>query len=422
MNQKVKVLALRVLGVMTALALAGPTTLQAQEKDAGRKPQTAEVVLVRGPVSPSQLLSDKLGGSKATGEAKEYKPDSLAELVGERATAIREYRVLSAASRSYGTTQVEVFQAENVFAAFGLFTYNCGLIGATADRAVGSGSGSSPGQLTFWKDRYVARLSDSGKRPGVTSQLATLASLVATAIENSDADVMRPNLLESLPGDPGARKNERYFLGPESLSTFVRGGREMFDFAGRAEAVLADYAQDAAPALSAAVGYAATKPRTPMKLLILECHTPQFATDAMTRATAYIESLPVDQKQQTILKREGNYIVEATGFNSRESARQLVDSVKYPYTVKWLRNPLWPTNDPWRAQKAAQVLVSTFALLGIMILAVLVVGGAVGSLVFLKRRKQQMEVFSDAGGMLRLELDPFEKAILGLPSARSGEE
>ena len=419
MNQKVKDFALRVLGGMTALSLTGSASLNAQEKDAGRKPQTAEVVLVRGPLSPAQLLPDKLGSSKATSEAREYKPDSLTELVGERAAAVREYRVLSAASRSYGTTQVEIFQAENALAAFGLFTFNCGLIGATADKAVGSGSGSSQGQLTFWKDRYVARLSDSGKRPGVASQLASLASMVATAIENSDADAMRPNLLESLPGEPGARKNERYFLGPESLGTFVRGGREMFDFAGRAEAVVAEYAQDnsqAQLALSAAIT------RAPMKLLILECHTPQFATDAMARATAYIESLPEGQKQQTILKREGNYIVEATGFDKRDSAQQLVDSVKYPYTVKWLRNPLWPTNDPWRAQKAAQVLVSTFALLGIMILAVLVVGGAVGSMVFLRRRKQQLEVFSDAGGMLRLELDPFEKAILGLPSASSGEE
>jgi hypothetical protein len=46
----------------------------------------------------------------------------------------------------------------------------------------------------------------------------------------------------------------------------------------------------------------------------------------------------------------------------------------------------------------------------------------VGTLIFLKRRKRQLEVFSDAGGMLRLELDPFEKAILGLPSGRGSEE
>ncbi|HEV8482791.1 MAG TPA: DUF6599 family protein [Blastocatellia bacterium] len=414
-------MALRMLGGMAALSLAGFPALHAQEKDPGRKPQAAEVVLVRGPISPAQLLPDKLGGLKATSDAKEYKPDSLAELVSDRAAAFREYRVLSAASRSYGTTQVEVFQTENVFAAYGLFTYNCGLIGATADRAVGSDSGSSPGQMTFWKDRYVARLSDTGKRAGVASQpLAAIASVVAAGIGNSATDVMRPPLMGSLPGEPDARRSERYFLGPESLNIFVRGGREMFDFAGRAEAVLAEYAQDNTQA--PVPGSFPRKSRSPMKLLILECHTPQFATDAMARATRYIESLPEDQQQQTILKREGNYILEATGFDNRESAQQLVDAVKYPYTVKWLRNPLWPTNDPWRAQKAAQVLVSTFALLGIMILAVLVVGGAVGSLVFLKRRKRQLEVFSDAGGMLRLELDPFDKAILGLPSARSGDE
>jgi hypothetical protein len=232
---------------------------------------------------------------------------------------------------------------------------------------------------------------------------------------NGDAEVMRPNLLDNLPGDSGARRSERYFLGPESLGTFIRGGQEMFDFAGRAEAVVAEYVDPPAGSLPAGE-------RPPMKLLILECHTPQFATDAFARATGYIESLPEDQKPRTIIKREGNYIVEATDFVNREAARELVDSVKYPYTVKWLRNPLWPTNDPWRAQKTAQVLVSTFALLGIMILAVLVVGGAVGSLVFLKRRKRQLEVFSDAGGMLRLELDPFEKAILGLPAARGREE
>src|SRR6185436_2324534 len=113
MNQKVKVFALGVLGGMTALSLAGSASLKAQEKDAGRKPQTAEVVLVRSPVSPGQLLPDKLGSSKATSESREFKPDSLAELVGERVAAVREYRVLLAASRSYGTTQIDVFQAEN---------------------------------------------------------------------------------------------------------------------------------------------------------------------------------------------------------------------------------------------------------------------------------------------------------------------
>jgi hypothetical protein len=136
--------------------------------------------------------------------------------------------------------------------------------------------------------------------------------------------------------------------------------------------------------------------------------------------TAHIGTLPEDREQQKIVKREGNYIVHASDFENRELAQQLVDSVKYDYTVKWLRNPLLPTDDPWRVQKAGQMLVSTFGLLGLMVLAVLIGGGAVGTVIFLKRRKRQRAVFSDAGGMLRLDLDPFDEVLLGLPPARGG--
>ena len=422
MNQKLKILTLRLAAVIAAFSLAG-SPLHAEEKDSSRKPpQSAEVVLVRGPVSPAQLLPNVLGGLKAVGEAREFKPDSLSDLTSERSAAYMEYRVLSAASRLYGTTRVDVFQVANMFAAFGLFTYESGVTGAkTFEKPIGFDSASSPGQLIFWKDKYVARLSDSSKRQGAAgqSQLLALASSIAAGIGNAD-DAVRPPLLKSLPGEPGARISERYFLGPESLSSFVGGGRDMFTFGGRAEAVLAEYAQGKAP--NPGAGSPSNQSPSPMKLLILECHTPQFATDALNRAERYLESLTEDQREQTLLKREGNYIVEATGFEDRESAQQLVDSVKYEYTVKWLRNPLLPTNDPWRGQKTAQLLLSTFGVLGLMILSVLVVGGAVGSLIFLKRRKRQMEIFSDAGGMLRLELDPFEKAILGLPAGRSSEE
>jgi len=105
--------------------------------------------------------------------------------------------------------------------------------------------------------------------------------------------------------------------------------------------------------------------------------------------------------------------------DDRSAAQQLVDSVTYPYSVKWLRNPLWATTDPFRAQKAAAMLVSTFGILGLILLTVFVVGSGFGTLIFLHRRKQQRGVFSDAGGMMGLHLDPVEASLLGLPP-RSG--
>jgi hypothetical protein len=138
----------------------------------------------------------------------------------------------------------------------------------------------------------------------------------------------------------------------------------------------------------------------------------------MKRATAFISSLPENEQQQIILKRVGNYIVEAVNVRDRELGEGLINSVEYPYTVKWLRNPLWPTNDPFRVQKAAEMLVSTFGLLGLIIATVLTVGTVFGTTIFLKRRKRQQEVFSDAGGMLRLDIDQLETAMLGLPPGR----
>ena len=153
----------------------------------------------------------------------------------------------------------------------------------------------------------------------------------------------------------------------------------------------------------------------PLKLVIVECHTPEFATDELSRVSSYVGSLSEVEQQSIVFKRTGNYIVAAVNVGDRQLAEGLVNSVEYPYTVKWLRNPLWPTNDPFRAQKAAEMLLSTFGILGLILLTVLAVGTLFGTSVFLKRRKRQQEIFTDAGGMLRLDIEPF---LLALPPKR----
>jgi hypothetical protein len=414
--------------------LLAPLAVGARQAPAGDKPPGgAEVVPLVTSSPPGQLLPFNLAGVLATSELKEFHKDSLRDLVGETATIYQEYKVISAASREYGRVRVDVFHTQNQFAAFGLFRFIAGTAkDQAAQQELGQGSVRLNGEMAFWKGTFLVRLRDA-VRPSRAASAAqeALARAIAGAIGSHSAGVTHPPLLDSLPTASIMPGTERYFLGPESLNAELKQGREMFDFVGETEAATAEYKQDrglnggtgqaASPNQAVGTrsgpmpGSAVSTSSSPVKLVIVECHTPEFATDEMARVSGYISSLPEIEQQQIVFKRTGNYIVAAVNVGDRDFAEGLVNSVQYPYTVKWLRNPLWPTNDPFRVQKAADMLLSTFGLLGLILLTVLMGGTVFGTTVFLKRRKQQREVFSDAGGMLRLDIEPF---VLALPPKR----
>jgi uncharacterized protein DUF6599 len=401
------------------------------------EPGGAEVTPLASSRSLLSLLPDKLAGIKATTDIKQLTRETVAELVGDKAAVYQEYRVTSAASRTYSGVRVDVFETQNQFTAFGLFMFNSGASRAKPieqEEQVGSNGAQVGGELIFWKGNFFVRVSGANQKPtrGNSAVREGLARAVAAAIASNPV-ASRPPLLNSLPAASLIPQSQQYFLGSESLNACVEHGREMFEFAGDTEAVMGQYAQtelpngaasperapDQTPAnRGSAQGSASPTPDSTLKLLIVECHTPQFATDAMERVSNYVSSLPETEQQQIILKRTGNYVIEALNVRNREFAEGLINSVQYPYTVKWLRNPLWPTNDPFRMEKTANMLLSTFGLLGLILLTVLVVGSVFGTTIFLKRRKQQREVFSDAGGMLRLDIDQFESVLLGLPPKR----
>jgi hypothetical protein len=412
-------------------------SLAAGAQPAGNKqPGTADVVPLPAPSPLARLLPDTLAGQRATSEMR--LTGNLSDFVGDNAAVYQEYLVTSAASREYGGSRIEVFHTQNQFAAFGLFTFNTGA-GKSKPLEVepGSGGARSDNELVFSKGNFFVRVADANSR-GARASFAvrqSLARAVAEAIVLANPEVTQPSLLDSLPPSSMVPGSRRYFLGPESLNAYIKHAREMFDFVGDTEAVVAEYTQAARSDSAEAQQTGADQAHTAgpgnasaaagsdlLKFVIVEYHTPQFATDAMARASGFISSLTEDEQQQIILKRTGNYIVEALNVRDREFAGNLVNSVQYPYTVKWLRNPLWPTNDPFRMQKTAQMLLSTFGLLGLILLTVLGAGTVFGTTIFLKRRKRQQEVFSDAGGMLRLDIDQIESAMLGLPPQRSNED
>ncbi|MFY9610490.1 MAG: DUF6599 family protein [Blastocatellia bacterium] len=406
------------------LILLAPLAIRGQQPTAA----SAQAIAV-APAHPlSELLPDRLAGFAATSEVKPVEGD----LGSDQAKAFQEYRILATASRQYRNLRVDVFQTRNQFAAFGLFTYVSGHE-REAEENIGSGGALVAGAAVFWKGSYFVRVAAS--KPARASRGATVAvaRALANAIESRGEAVLRPALLERLPALQMIPGSVRYFLGPESLGAYVERGREMVVFPGDAEAVLAEYNQSA-PAdplrqdtgiptvdnsSSAAAGI--SESQAPLKLVIIEYHTPQFATDAFVSLSRFVESLTDEERNEILFQREGNYIVKCVNVRNRELAQTLMGSIQYPYTVKWLRNPLWPTDDPFRMEKTAQMLISTFGLLGLILLTVLLFGSAFGATVFLKRRKRQQGIFSDAGGMLRLEIDPFESTLLGLPPKRSEE-
>lgn len=424
-----------VLRAIILILLASIAVGAQQAASPDRQAGGAEVTPLASSRSLSSLLPDKLAGIKATTDIKQLTRETVAELVGDKAAVYQEYRVNSATSREYSSVRVDVFETQNQFTALGLFMFNSG--GSKAKpiaEQIGSEAARVDGELIFWKGNFFVRVGDANQNPsrGGFAVREALARAVADSL-TTNLVITRPPLLDSLPAGSLVPQSRQYFLGSESLNASVERGREMFGFAGDTEAVMGQYAQGELPNVSPspvrvtdhtvarggiAQGSAAPTPDSTLKLLIVECHTPQFATDAMERLANYVSSLPETEQQQIIFKRTGNYVIEALNVRNREFAEALINSVQYPYTVRWLRNPLWPTNDPFRMEKTADMLLSTFGLLGLILLTVLVVGSLFGATIFLRRRKQQREVFSDAGGMLRLDIGPFESVLLGLPPKR----
>ena len=354
-----------------------------------------DIIRVAGNTDPAELLPDRLAGAVASGQIIRYADETIAQLTGESANVYREYRVQAAYSRQYGAARIAVFQTDGVSSAYGLFTYNAGERIASKAATIGWAGSETAGRIVFWKKNYfVCVEAKPGRSTG--ADLRKLSSAVASLIGGATPEP--PMLTSSLPTYSEPPLLVRYFLGPAALSRYVAHASDLFMFDGRAEAVLGEYPSE-------------QPGHPPILLLIVEYHTPQFAYDAMNRANQYLASLPEEEQGKTILKREGNYLVQASNTQDWERAAQLVSSVKYPYQVKWLRNPLWPTNDPFRAQKAAEMLLSTFGVIGLLIMTVLVGGGSFGAFVFMKRRRKLRGVFTDAGGMLHLDIEPlFDRA------------
>lgn len=162
---------------------------------------------------------------------------------------------------------------------------------------------------------------------------------------------------------------------------------DLIDFRGGTEAVTADYKEG--------------------KLLIVEYVTPQAsvaADQAFTQRLAENKSDP-----PVVYRRIGNYNAFVFDATDEGRANALLDQIKYEKVVQWLgEDPkLQDRLERYLARSTAEVLLGTFFAIAGTLAATVFVGVIVG-FVFFRIREQKrasMTAFSDAGGMVRLNLD-----------------
>lgn len=146
------------------------------------------------------------------------------------------------------------------------------------------------------------------------------------------------------------------------------------------------------------------------KLVLIEHNTPQLATDADQRIQQKIAELKSQNKAvPTAYKRVGNYSVFVFDAPDAAAANNLISRIDYGKTVQWL------SSDPYENDRANRkyllaaggIIITVLKTAGIALLVCFALGGSFGYFVFTRRRRQQAmsTAFSDAGGMLRLNLD-----------------
>jgi hypothetical protein len=146
------------------------------------------------------------------------------------------------------------------------------------------------------------------------------------------------------------------------------------------------------------------------KVLIVEYHTPQLAKDNDERIIAKIHELwKLGQPAPIGYRRVGNYSVFVFDAPDEATAKQLMDQVKYEQVVQWLGdNPnILKEAERRYVQTTLGVFIAVLKASGFALVACLGLGGLIGALLFSRRRARQtaLEAYSDAGGMLRLNLD-----------------
>jgi hypothetical protein len=149
------------------------------------------------------------------------------------------------------------------------------------------------------------------------------------------------------------------------------------------------------------------------KVLIVEFAAPQVSFEADNQIK---QRLSESQSNPPVYyRRIGNYNAFVFEGKSEESANALLNQIKYQKSVKWLATDPFYDN---RAERyfvgtASQIFLGTFIAIGTL-LATMIGLGLIAGFIYYRisnRQRESMTAFSDAGGMVRLNLDELTPEV-----------
>jgi uncharacterized protein DUF6599 len=255
---------------------------------------------------------------------------------------------------------------------------------------VGTASVIATQQVAFFKGTTFLRVTDTNASSKQSEELLALARLFADRLDKGEGDI--PVLVKHLPDWQNAQHKTIYAVNLDALKRELNNQPvlDAVSFEGKAEAVVAGYDSG--------------------QLVMVEFTTPQLAADNDRRINARILELRNQgQSVPSAYKRVGNYSVFVFNAPDVQTANRLIDQIKYEQMVQWLGdNPHWLEEAQRRyTETTLGVFIAVVKASGLALVLCFAIGGFFGAVLFSRRRAQQgaAGAYSDAGGMLRLNLD-----------------
>jgi hypothetical protein len=352
----------------------------------------------------AQTLSSKETGNlfpKAVGDFRAQATSQAVSLLKEFAP--EDFKVRAAAESTFVSPKgerlaVTVIQTQSQAGAYALLSEvsarmrSSGQAQTTKQGDIGIAGIISADQIAFYKGRMFVSI--KGKLAGNNGQgLEDFARAFAGALEDAENEI--PVLVKHLPDWEKVQERAIYAVTPQALQK-AAGQQPVFEaisFDGGTEAVTATYDN--------------------ARLVIVEFTTPQIAASNDASITERIKQLrDSNQPVPSAYRRVGNYSVFVFNAPDETAAAKLIDNVKYEQSIQWLgENPLaWARAEKQHTREAVSLILGIAKTIGFFVAFCLGGGAVVGGLAFLRRRAQQRhaattDAYSDAGGMLRLNID-----------------